>query len=109
MTKTIWLEFLNADSKAAAIEVIKRMGWNIDAEHLTDDGGQGRKSVRVFGYVLELRGATPLFFFRQNALFDGPLAHAASRIFIIHHRQQKVNRQTAQKIMPRISRNCATF
>lgn len=37
MTKTIWLEFLNADSKAAAIEVIKRMGWNIDAEHLTDD------------------------------------------------------------------------
>lgn len=38
MTKTIWLEFLNADSKAA-IEVIKRMGWNIDAEHLTDDGG----------------------------------------------------------------------
>ena len=39
MTKTIWLEFLNADSKAAAIEVIKRMGWNIDAEHLTEDGG----------------------------------------------------------------------
>lgn len=36
MTKTIWLEFLNADSKAAAI---KRMGWNIDAEHLTEDGG----------------------------------------------------------------------
>lgn len=38
MTKTIWLEFLNADSKAAAIEVIKRMGWNIDVEHLTDGG-----------------------------------------------------------------------
>lgn len=37
MTKTIWLEFLNADSRAAAIEVIKRMGWDIDAEHLTDD------------------------------------------------------------------------
>lgn len=39
MTKTIWLEFLNADSEAAAITVIKRMGWDIDAEHLTDDGG----------------------------------------------------------------------
>ena len=39
MTKTIGLEFLTADSKAAAIEVIKRMGWNIDAEHLTEDGG----------------------------------------------------------------------
>lgn len=39
MTKTIWLEFLNADSRAAAIEVIKRMGWDIDAEHLTDGGG----------------------------------------------------------------------
>ena len=39
MTKTIWLEFLNADSKAAAIEVIKRMGWNINAEHLTENGG----------------------------------------------------------------------
>lgn len=34
MTKTIWLEFLNADSKAAAIEVIKRMGWSIDGGHL---------------------------------------------------------------------------
>lgn len=45
----------------------------------------------------------------HNALFDGPLTHAAGRIFIIHHRQQKVNRQTAQKIMLRISRNCATF
>lgn len=30
---------MNADCKAAAIEVIKRMGWDIDAEHLTDDGG----------------------------------------------------------------------
>ena len=38
MTKTIWLEFLNADSKAAAIEVIKRMGWNIDVEYLRNDG-----------------------------------------------------------------------
>lgn len=33
MTKTIWLEFLNADSRAAAIEVIKRMGWDIDGGH----------------------------------------------------------------------------
>ena len=57
--------------------------------------------------MLDLRGATPLFF-RQNA--QCPLQWpAAGRIFIIHHRQQKVNRQTAQKIMPRISRNCATF
>ena len=58
-----------------------------------------------------LRGALPLFFFvkMHNALFVGPLAHAAGRIFIIHHRQQKVNRQTAQKIMLWISRNCATF
>ena len=39
MTKTIWLEFLNADSKAAAIEVMKRMGWNIYAEPLTAGGG----------------------------------------------------------------------
>lgn len=35
MKKTVWFEFMNADSKAAAIEVIKR----IDAEHLTEDGG----------------------------------------------------------------------
>nr|DAR80326.1 MAG TPA: hypothetical protein [Caudoviricetes sp.] len=26
MKKTVWFEFMNADSKAAAIEVIKRMG-----------------------------------------------------------------------------------
>lgn len=39
MTKTVWFEFLNADSQAAAIEIIKRMGQDIDAEHLTDDGG----------------------------------------------------------------------
>lgn len=39
MTKTVWFEFLNVDSQAAAIEIIKRMGWDIDAEHLTDDGG----------------------------------------------------------------------
>ena len=38
MKKTVWFEFMNADSKAAAIEVIKRMGWDIDAEHLTEDG-----------------------------------------------------------------------
>lgn len=44
------------------------------------------------------RGIAPLFFVKMhNALFGGPLAHAAGRIFIIHHRQQKVNRQTAQK------------
>lgn len=39
MTKTVWLEFLNDDSKADAIAVIKRMGWSIDTEHLTDYGG----------------------------------------------------------------------
>lgn len=39
MKKTVWFEFMNADCKAAAIEVIKRMGWDIDTEHLTDDGG----------------------------------------------------------------------
>lgn len=38
MTKAIWLKLLNADSQAAAIEVIKRMGWNIDTEYLRDDG-----------------------------------------------------------------------
>ena len=30
MKKTVWFEFMNADSKTAAIEVIKRMGWDID-------------------------------------------------------------------------------
>ena len=29
-TVTVWFEFLNADSQAAAIEIIKRMGWDID-------------------------------------------------------------------------------
>lgn len=38
MTKTVWFEFLNDDNKADAIAVIKRMGWSIDTEHLTDDG-----------------------------------------------------------------------
>jgi hypothetical protein len=38
MTKAIWLKCLNADSQAAAIEVIKRMGWDIDTEHLRNDG-----------------------------------------------------------------------
>lgn len=38
MTKTIWLDFLNADGQAAAIEVIKRMGWDIDTEYLIDGG-----------------------------------------------------------------------
>lgn len=38
MTKVIWLKPLNADSQEAAIEVIKRMGWNIDVEYLRDDG-----------------------------------------------------------------------
>lgn len=50
MTKTVWLEFLNDDSKAGAIAVIKRMGWNISR--------QGRKSIRVFGY----EGQRPSFF-----------------------------------------------
>ena len=114
MTKTIWLEFLTADSRAAAIEVIKRMGWDIDAEHLTEDGGhsQTRTKICLNFWICAgpKRGNAPLFFVKMhNALFDGPLTHAAGRIFIIHHRQQKVNRQTAQKIMLRISRNCATF
>lgn len=39
MTKTVWFDFLNAENQAAAIAVIQRMGWSIDAEHLTNDGG----------------------------------------------------------------------
>lgn len=39
MTKTIWFECLNDDCKADAITVIKQMGWSIDTEHPTSDGG----------------------------------------------------------------------
>lgn len=56
------------------------------------------------------RGNAPLF--SSKCTMPSPAAPPrlwGRRIFIIHHRQQKVNRQTAQKIMLRISRNCATF
>lgn len=54
-TVTVWFEFLNADSQAAAIEIIKRMGWNIDTEHLTDNGGYlvtfPDKDENLFGFL----------------------------------------------------------
>ena len=50
------------------------------------------------------------FFIKMhNALSGGPTTIALGRIFIIHHRQQKVNRQIAQKIKFWFSRNCAFF
>ena len=70
MTKTIWLEFLTADSRAAAIEVIKRMGWDIDAEHLTEDirsHSQTRTKICLSFWICagSKRGNAPLFFVKM--------------------------------------------